>query len=111
MLNILKVSILRKSGRRRRERCSNRNVQRLVLRLCVVRSSGTCCSCYRRQFKPVQRRIVHSLKELDDSRYNKVANIVGHTMQYHYTEMRVLVTLWCKLVETLIDAKETGEIY
>jgi topoisomerase-4 subunit A len=34
-------------------------------------------------FKPVQRRIMHSLKELDDGRYNKVANIVGHTMQYH----------------------------
>lgn len=33
--------------------------------------------------KPVQRRIMHSLKELDDGRYNKVANIVGHTMQYH----------------------------
>ena len=34
-------------------------------------------------FKPVQRRIMHSLKDLDDGRYNKVANIVGHTMQYH----------------------------
>lgn len=34
-------------------------------------------------FKPVQRRIMHSIKELDDGRYNKVANIVGHTMQYH----------------------------
>ncbi|WP_025125747.1 DNA gyrase/topoisomerase IV subunit A [Myroides odoratimimus] len=34
-------------------------------------------------FKPVQRRIMHSMKELDDGRYNKVANIVGHTMQYH----------------------------
>ncbi|WP_298480039.1 DNA gyrase/topoisomerase IV subunit A [uncultured Maribacter sp.] len=34
-------------------------------------------------FKPVQRRILHSLKELDDGRYNKVANVVGHTMQYH----------------------------
>jgi len=33
--------------------------------------------------KPVQRRILHSMKELDDGRYNKVANIVGHTMQYH----------------------------
>ena len=33
--------------------------------------------------KPVQRRIMHSLKEKDDGRYNKVANIVGHTMQYH----------------------------
>ncbi len=34
-------------------------------------------------FKPVQRRIMHAMKELDDGRYNKVANIVGHTMQYH----------------------------
>ena len=33
-------------------------------------------------FKPVQRRILHSMKDLDDGRYNKVANIVGHTMQY-----------------------------
>lgn len=33
--------------------------------------------------KPVQRRILHSMKQLDDGRYNKVANIVGHTMQYH----------------------------
>jgi len=34
-------------------------------------------------FKPVQRRILHSLKELDDGRYHKVANIIGHTMKYH----------------------------
>lgn len=34
-------------------------------------------------FKPVQRRIMHSMKDLDDGRYNKVANVVGHTMQYH----------------------------
>ncbi|MDA7570551.1 DNA gyrase/topoisomerase IV subunit A, partial [Flavobacteriaceae bacterium] len=33
--------------------------------------------------KPVQRRILHSMKDLDDGRYSKVANIVGHTMQYH----------------------------
>lgn len=33
--------------------------------------------------KPVQRRILHSMKQMDDGRYNKVANIVGHTMQYH----------------------------
>jgi len=33
--------------------------------------------------KPVQRRILHSMKELDDGRYNKVANIIGHTMKYH----------------------------
>jgi topoisomerase-4 subunit A len=34
-------------------------------------------------FKPVQRRILHSMKELDDGRYNKVANIIGNTMKYH----------------------------
>jgi len=34
-------------------------------------------------FKPVQRRIIHSLKELEDGRYNKVANVVGNTMKYH----------------------------
>lgn len=34
-------------------------------------------------FKPVQRRIMHSMKELDDGRYNKVANIIGNTMKYH----------------------------
>lgn len=34
-------------------------------------------------FKPVQRRLMHSMKELDDGRYNKVANIIGNTMKYH----------------------------
>lgn len=34
-------------------------------------------------FKPVQRRILHSMKEMDDGRFNKVANIIGQTMQYH----------------------------
>src|SRR6056300_1475600 len=34
-------------------------------------------------FKPVQRRILHSMKDLDDGRFNKVANVVGHSMQYH----------------------------
>src|SRR5882672_2453276 len=33
--------------------------------------------------KPVQRRIMHSLKEMDDGRFNKVANVIGNTMQYH----------------------------
>jgi topoisomerase-4 subunit A len=33
--------------------------------------------------KPVQRRILHSLKEMDDGRYHKVANVIGHTMKYH----------------------------
>ena len=34
-------------------------------------------------FKPVQRRILHSMKEMDDGRFHKVANIIGQTMQYH----------------------------
>ena len=34
-------------------------------------------------FKPVQRRIMHSMRELEDGRYNKVANLVGNTMKYH----------------------------
>ncbi|MDD2476183.1 MAG: DNA gyrase subunit A, partial [Dysgonamonadaceae bacterium] len=33
--------------------------------------------------KPVQRRILHSMKRMDDGRYNKVANIIGNTMQFH----------------------------
>src|ERR1700683_3565858 len=33
--------------------------------------------------KPVQRRILHSMKEMDDGRFNKVANIIGQSMQYH----------------------------
>lgn len=47
-------------------------------------------------FKPVQRRIMQSMKDLDDGRYNKVANIVGHTMQYHPHGMPVLAMPWCK---------------
>ena len=34
-------------------------------------------------FKPVQRRIMHALNEMDDGRFNKVANVVGSAMQYH----------------------------
>ena len=33
--------------------------------------------------KPVQRRILHSMKEMDDGRFNKVANVIGNTMKYH----------------------------
>ena len=33
--------------------------------------------------KPVQRRILHAMKEMDDGRFNKVANVIGQTMQYH----------------------------
>ncbi|MGK4568752.1 DNA gyrase subunit A [Flavobacterium sp. 3HN19-14] len=63
-------------------------------------------------FKPVQRRIMHSLKELDDGRYNKVANVVGHTMQYHpHGDASIgdaMVQIGQK--ELLIDCQETGAI-
>ena len=37
--------------------------------------------------KPVQRRIAHAVREMDDGRFNKVANVIGSTMQYHPTVM------------------------
>jgi len=49
--------------------------------------------------KPVQRRILHSMKRMDDGRYNKVANIIGHTMQFHPHGMHPLVMPWCSLAE------------
>ena len=54
--------------------------------------------------KPVQRRILHSMKRLDDGRYNKVANIVGHTMQFHphgedVYKRQVPCSLFCKLMK------------
>lgn len=60
--------------------------------------------------KPVQRRILHSMKRLDDGRYNKVANIVGHTMQFHLTEMllsEMPLYNWDKRTYSL-TARETG---
>ena len=60
--------------------------------------------------KPVQRRILHSMKRLDDGRYNKVANIVGHTMQFHpHGDASIgdaLVQLGQK--DLLIDCQGTG---
>src|SRR5664280_1862814 len=47
--------------------------------------------------KPVQRRILHSMKRMDDGRYNKVANIIGHTMQFHPHGMHQLVMRWFSL--------------
>ena len=46
--------------------------------------------------KPVQRRILHSMKRMDDGRYNKVANIVGHTMQFHPTATPPSAMHWCR---------------
>jgi len=63
--------------------------------------------------KPVQRRILHSMKDLDDGRYNKVANIVGHTMQYHpHGDASIgdaMVQIGQK--ELLIDIRELGEYF
>ncbi len=51
-------------------------------------------------FKPVQRRIMHSLKELDDGRYNKVANVVGHTDAIPSARRRRVSPMrWCKLAK------------
>ena len=62
--------------------------------------------------KPVQRRILHSMKRLDDGRYNKVANIVGHTMQFHpHGDASIgdaLVQLGQK--NLLVDCQGTGNI-
>ena len=49
--------------------------------------------------KPVQRRILHSMKDLDDGRYNKVANIVGHSCNTIHTVMQVLEMQWSKLLK------------
>lgn len=46
--------------------------------------------------KPVQRRILHSMKRMDDGRYNKVANIVGHTISFIRMAMRQSATLLCR---------------
>ena len=61
--------------------------------------------------KPVQRRILHSMRRMEDGRYNKVANIVGHTMQFHpHGDASIgdaLVQLGQK--DLLIDCRELGE--
>lgn len=63
--------------------------------------------------KPVQRRILHSMRRMEDGRYNKVANIVGHTMQFHpHGDASIgdaLVQLGQK--DLLIDCQETGGIF
>lgn len=51
--------------------------------------------------KPVQRRILHSMKRMDDGRYNKVANIIGHTMQFHPHGDARLVMHWFSLVRKI----------
>ena len=60
-----------------------KNNIKIVFRLCKLCNIRTCCTCYRRWLKPVQRRILHAMKEMDDGRFGKVANIIGQSMQYH----------------------------
>ena len=50
--------------------------------------------------KPVQRRILHSMKRLDDGRYNKVANIVGHTMHCLLYTSKNLRYIWTRKVHS-----------
>ena len=62
--------------------------------------------------KPVQRRILHTMKLLDDGRYNKVANVVGQTMQFHPHGDASIGMLWYSWDKRtcLLIRKETGEI-
>lgn len=65
-------------------------------------------------FKPVQRRIMHSMRELEDGRYNKVANIVGNTMKYHPHGDASITDAMVQIgqKELLIDAQGNwGNIY
>jgi topoisomerase IV subunit A len=69
--------------------------------------------------KPVQRRILHAMKEMDDGRFNKVANVIGSTMQYHpHGDASIgdaIVTIGQK--ELLLDMQgnwgdvRTGDVY
>ena len=75
---------IKRNGRKARKPYQgHRNVQRMVFGLCFVCDFGRAVPALNDGFKPVQRRIMQSMKDLDDGRYNKVANLVGHTMQYH----------------------------
>ncbi len=62
--------------------------------------------------KPVQRRILHAMKEMDDGRYNKIANVIGQTMQYHpHGDASIgdaIVNIGQK--DLLIDTQVTGEM-
>ena len=62
--------------------------------------------------KPVQRRILHSMQTLDDGRFNKVANIVGNTMQYHPHVMPQSMMPWYSLARKRfwLKRKGTGEM-
>ena len=62
--------------------------------------------------KPVQRRILHTMKRMDDGRYNKVANVVGETMKFHPHGTHQLAMRWCNWGRKicLSTRRETGEI-
>ncbi len=63
--------------------------------------------------KPVQRRILHAMKEMDDGRFNKVANIVGSTMAYHpHGDASIKDARWCSWDRRTCwwIVRETGEI-
>lgn len=63
--------------------------------------------------KPVQRRILHAMKEMDDGRFNKVANIIGQSMQYHpHGDASIgdaLVNMGQKIYS--LKHRETGAMY
>ena len=90
------------SGSNGHLKTSHRYVQRLVFGLCFYVILERAVPAIEDGLKPVQRRILHSMKDLDDGRYNKVANIVGHTMQYHPHGMPVLVMPWFKWAKRLL---------
>lgn len=60
--------------------------------------------------KPVQRRILHTMKRMDDGRYNKVANIVGETMKFHPTATPPSRMLSCSSARRICSStvRETG---
>ena len=62
--------------------------------------------------KPVQRRILHSMKRMDDGRYNKVANIVGETMKFHpHGDASIYDALVQLGQKNLLILRETGETF
>lgn len=63
--------------------------------------------------KPVQRRIMHSMKRMDDGRYNKVANIIGNTMQFHPHGDASIGDALVQMGQRIfwLNVRETGEIF
>ena len=84
------------------------HVSKLVPRLCLCHFRA-CRSNLTDGLKPATR-ILHSTKRLDDGRYNKVANIIGHTMQFHPTVTHLLAMPWFNWGRKTCSstARETG---